>query len=159
MISFQTEICRFADKNCLQNSRFYVKFSKNRRNTIFSINISFYRLSRYKLWGFNRLMHHNLFLLTKINLIFQGYCWRVDVNGTDSELTGGPLGSDIYKLEQFHSHWGCIDSQGSEHTVDGVSYAGELHLVHWNTTKYATFGEAASAPDGLAVLGVFLEVN
>lgn len=34
----------------------------------------------------------------------------------------------------------------------------QLHLVHWNT-KYANFGEAASQPDGLAVVGVFLKVN
>lgn len=47
---------------------------------------------------------------------------------------------------------------GSEHTVDGESYSGELHLVHWNQTKYPTFSEAAKHPDGLAVLGVFLKV-
>lgn len=35
----------------------------------------------------------------------------------------------------------------------------KLHLVHWNARKYATFGEAAAAPDGLAVIGVFLEVR
>lgn len=34
----------------------------------------------------------------------------------------------------------------------------QLHLVHWNTSKYKTFAEAAKAPDGLAVLGVFLKV-
>ncbi|XP_039554132.1 carbonic anhydrase 7 [Passer montanus] len=34
-----------------------------------------------------------------------------------------------------------------------------LHLVHWNARKYATFGEAAAAPDGLAVVGVFLEIG
>lgn len=48
---------------------------------------------------------------------------------------------------------------GSEHTVDGLSYSGELHLVHWNTTKYPTFEAAAAHPDGLAVLGVFLKVS
>lgn len=48
--------------------------------------------------------------------------------------------------------------KGSEHTVDGTTYSGELHLVHWNTTKYATFNEAAEHPDGLCVLGVFLKV-
>uniref|UniRef100_A0A8C6XV38 Carbonic anhydrase 7 n=1 Tax=Naja naja TaxID=35670 RepID=A0A8C6XV38_NAJNA len=32
-----------------------------------------------------------------------------------------------------------------------------LHLVHWNAKKYTTFGEAVAAPDGLAVIGVFLE--
>lgn len=35
----------------------------------------------------------------------------------------------------------------------------KLHLVHWNARKYATFGEAAAAPDGLAVVGVFLEIG
>lgn len=39
------------------------------------------------------------------------------------------------------------------------SIIGELHLVHWNQTKYPTFSEAAKHPDGLAVLGVFLKVK
>ena len=34
----------------------------------------------------------------------------------------------------------------------------QLHLVHWNT-KYELFTKAISEPDGLAVIGVFLEVN
>ena len=93
------------------------------------------------------------------SLVNPGYCWRVDVNGKGSELCGGPLHDDTYVLEQFHCHWGCSDSKGSEHTVDGESFAGELHLVHWNHTKYRTFAEAAGQPDGLAVLGVFLKVS
>lgn len=93
------------------------------------------------------------------SLVNPGYCWRVDVEGKGSQLTGGPLGDEIFVLEQFHSHWGCSDSRGSEHTVDGEAFAGELHLVHWNQTKYASFAEAAGQPDGLAVLGVFLKVG
>lgn len=93
------------------------------------------------------------------SLVNPGYCWRVDVNGDGSALSGGPLMDDVYLLEQFHCHWGCSDCKGSEHTVDGTSYSGELHLVHWNHTKYPTFEEAAKHPDGLAVLGVFLKVN
>lgn len=88
-----------------------------------------------------------------------GYCWRVDVNGEGSALSGGPLNDDVFQLEQFHCHWGCSDGKGSEHTVDGTTYSGELHLVHWNATKYASFKEAAEHPDGLAVLGVFLKVS
>lgn len=42
-----------------------------------------------------------------------------------TELSGGPLGHK-YKLEQFHCHWGCTSSKGSEHTVDGKPYAGEV---------------------------------
>lgn len=33
---------------------------------------------------------------------------------------------DVYKLEQYHCHWGCSDSRGSEHTVDGQAFAGEV---------------------------------
>lgn len=75
------------------------------------------------------------------------------------ELTGGPLDTDVYRLQQWHCHWGAKDGQGSEHTVDGRSFSGELHMVHWNTSKYRSFGEAAGQYDGLAVLGVFLTVS
>ncbi|KAJ8339907.1 hypothetical protein SKAU_G00345400 [Synaphobranchus kaupii] len=68
-------------------------------------------------------------------------------------------GWDPYRLKQFHFHWGGKGCQGSEHTVDGKTYASELHLVHWNAARYKSFGEAAAAPDGLAVLGVFLETG
>ncbi|CAH1155584.1 unnamed protein product [Phaedon cochleariae] len=86
----------------------------------------------------------------------QGYGWKVQVNGEGSELTGGPLDGK-YVLEQFHCHWGESNDRGSEHTINGETFAGELHLVHWNSTKYRTFADAAKYPDGLAVLGVFLQ--
>ncbi|KAK7604861.1 hypothetical protein V9T40_006047 [Parthenolecanium corni] len=87
-----------------------------------------------------------------------GHGWRVDVNGSDSELKGGPL-THTYKLEQFHCHWGSDNCEGSEHTVDGKAYAGELHLVHWNSDKYGSCKEALCKPDGLAVLGILFEVG
>ena len=34
----------------------------------------------------------------------------------------------------------------------------QIHYVHWNT-KYGSFNEALKYGDGLAVLGVFLEVR
>ncbi|XP_052283370.1 uncharacterized protein LOC127880170 isoform X4 [Dreissena polymorpha] len=71
-------------------------------------------------------------------------------------LTGGPLGKQQFRLEQFHLHWGADDNRGSEHTIDGKTFASELHLVHWNT-KYDTFGEAVTKSDGLAVLGVMIK--
>ena len=36
---------------------------------------------------------------------------------------------DVYKLEQYHCHWGCSDSRGSEHTVDGQAFAGEVQNI------------------------------
>ena len=69
-------------------------------------------------------------------------------------VTGGPL-RDKYVFEKFQFHWGMDDSYGSEHTVGGKSYAAEVHLVHWNVSKYDTFQEAVKQADGLTVLGVF----
>lgn len=45
-----------------------------------------------------------------------------------SELTGGPLGTQKFRLEQFHLHWGSDDTKGSEHTIDGKMYAAEVRL-------------------------------
>jgi len=42
-----------------------------------------------------------------------------------AELTGGPL-TDVYRLEQFHLHWGSADDHGSEHTIDGKTFAAEV---------------------------------
>lgn len=87
-----------------------------------------------------------------------GFSWTVSVSGAESCLTGGPL-KDEYELLQFHAHWGSSDDHGSEHRVDGRSFAAELHLVHWNRSKYKSPSEAISQEDGLAVLGIFIEVD
>ncbi|KAF6720264.1 Carbonic anhydrase [Oryzias melastigma] len=92
-------------------------------------------------------------------ILNNGHSFQVDfVDDTDSStLTGGPI-SGTYRLKQFHFHWGASDDKGSEHTINGIKFPCELHLVHWNT-KYASFGEAADKPDGLAVVGVFLKIG
>jgi len=88
-----------------------------------------------------------------------GASWMVKCGPVASSLKGGPLDAkDEYKVLQMHAHWGSVDGQGSEHTVDGVSYSAELHIVHYNT-KYKTPENAVDKPDGLAVLGVFLKIG
>ncbi|XP_044279852.1 carbonic anhydrase 2-like [Varanus komodoensis] len=93
------------------------------------------------------------------NIVNNGHSFNVefDDSGDKCVLKGGPI-EGTYKLIQFHIHWGSCEGQGSEHTVDGVKYDAELHLVHWNT-KYSSFTEAVKHPDGLAVVGVFLKVG
>uniref|UniRef100_A0A8C8RAA0 Carbonic anhydrase n=1 Tax=Pelusios castaneus TaxID=367368 RepID=A0A8C8RAA0_9SAUR len=97
---------------------------------------------------------------TSLDISNNGHSVMVDFEDIDDKtvISGGPL-EGPYRLKQFHFHWGMKQSQGSEHTVDSKSFPSELHLVHWNARKYATFGEAAAAPDGLAVVGIFLEVR
>lgn len=54
-------------------------------------------------------------------------------------LTGGPLDGK-YVLEQFHCHWGETDDRGSEHTINGETFAGEVssHIqdAKYNFSKY-----------------------
>lgn len=78
---------------------------------------------------------------------------KVDADG--SSLTGGPLKSE-YKIENFHFHWGEDNSCGSEHLLEGKSFPAEVHVVHWNT-MYGSFAEAVDKPNGLCVLGCFIQ--
>uniref|UniRef100_A0A8C3BM31 Carbonic anhydrase n=1 Tax=Cairina moschata TaxID=8855 RepID=A0A8C3BM31_CAIMO len=71
-------------------------------------------------------------------------------------ITGGY--AQQYRAKQLHLHWGSPTTAGSEHTINRKRFAAELHVVHYNT-KYENFKVALGYPDGLAVLGVFLEVG
>ena len=47
-----------------------------------------------------------------------------DSNG--ASLTGGPLEDKTFKLRQFHVHFGCANDRGSEHTLDGKQFSGQV---------------------------------
>ncbi|XP_062843557.1 carbonic anhydrase [Trichomycterus rosablanca] len=96
---------------------------------------------------------------TSKDILNNGHSFQVNFEDDDDRtiLTGGPI-TGVYRLKQFHFHWGSSDDKGSEHTINGTKYPCELHLVHWNT-KYANFGEAVNKPDGLAVVGIFLKIG
>jgi len=84
-----------------------------------------------------------------------GASWLVKLPAEGSSLTGGAIPGQ-FKVWQMHAHWGSCAGHGSEHTVNGKQYDAELHIVHFNT-KYGTPENAADKPDGLAVLGIFIE--
>lgn len=48
-----------------------------------------------------------------------------DVCVCSAALRDGPI-SGIYRLKQFHFHWGASDDRGSEHTVAGTKYPAEV---------------------------------
>ncbi|XP_041125446.1 carbonic anhydrase 5B, mitochondrial-like isoform X2 [Polyodon spathula] len=89
-----------------------------------------------------------------------GYSFLVEFDDSTgkSTLSGGPLLNE-YRLCQFHFHWGESNAVGSEHTIDGTLFPAELHLVHWNSSKYKSFEEAVMEGDGLAVVAVFLKIG
>ncbi|KAH3691125.1 carbonic anhydrase 2-like [Dreissena polymorpha] len=70
----------------------------------------------------------------------------------------------MYIAHDFHVHYGGLfesttfDNQispGSEHTVNGYRYDGELHIVMYNS-RYGSIEEAEHHADGLAVLAFFI---
>uniref|UniRef100_G1KPK2 Carbonic anhydrase n=1 Tax=Anolis carolinensis TaxID=28377 RepID=G1KPK2_ANOCA len=93
-------------------------------------------------------------------ILNNGHSTSVEFDDTENKsvLCGGPLMGN-YRLRQIHFHWGSSDDIGSEHAVDGTKFAAELHVVHWNADKYASFVEAACEADGLAVMAVFLKLG
>lgn len=60
-------------------------------------------------------------------------------------------------MAQFHCHWGEDCDHGSEHQINGQSYAAELHFVHWNCTDFNSPEEAMRHKHGLAVVAVLLQ--
>jgi len=62
-----------------------------------------------------------------------------------------------YELQQFHFHWGSSPDIGSEHTIDGIAFPMEIHLVH-KKTDYASVGASLDYDDGLSVIGIFFQV-
>lgn len=70
-------------------------------------------------------------------------------------IVGGPLDT-AYELQQFHLHWGS-GHKGSEHTLNGKHFAIELHAVHFK--KNLSSEQASSDPQGLAVIGYFIDIS
>ncbi|XP_044534973.1 carbonic anhydrase 2-like [Gracilinanus agilis] len=104
-------------------------------------------------------LNFNYSASTARRIVNKGHCFEVEFDSSidKSVLSGGPL-TEKYRLTQLHFHWGRRDDEGSEHSIDDMKYASELHLVHWNT-KYSTFSESIHQNDGLAIVAVFLKVG
>ncbi|EEZ98484.1 Carbonic anhydrase 3-like Protein [Tribolium castaneum] len=65
-------------------------------------------------------------------------------------ISGGPLLGN-YVFSQLHFHWGKNDGEGSEHTIDGVRYPIEMHVVFFKA-NYLTQESALKEKDGIVVL-------
>lgn len=49
-------------------------------------------------------------------------------------ISGGPL-EGSYVMDNIHWHWGKSDTAGSEHAIDGIRSAAEMHIV-LHSTKF-----------------------
>lgn len=56
-------------------------------------------------------------------------------------FSGSDFQGEYFYLQQFHFHWGWNDYQGSEHQINYVKYAAEVHLVTQSLSgNFAVFG-------------------
>jgi len=69
----------------------------------------------------------------------------VEIVPTDGVSRTIEVNGEEYGLNQLHFHWGFTYSEGSEHIIDGVQYAMEMHLVH------------LSHDGKIAVVGIFFQ--
>lgn len=73
-------------------------------------------------------------------------------------INGGPL-SYSYEFHSLHIHFGLVDSYGSEHFISGFQFPGEIQIIGYNAELYESFEEAATKPNGLVGIAIFLKVK
>jgi len=80
---------------------------------------------------------------------------RIEASDTLAKLSGGGLTGD-YELRDIYFHWGSVDTQGSEHRIDGRAYPMEVQFMHsqpeYFDDWYAYYSGETDAVAGLAVL-------
>ncbi|KAK9882182.1 hypothetical protein WA026_019696 [Henosepilachna vigintioctopunctata] len=72
-------------------------------------------------------------------------------------ISDGPL-LGKYVFSQLHFHWGCNNMEGSEHTVDGAAFPGEMHVVAFKSC-YLTQESALKEKDGVVVISYLFKLQ
>lgn len=96
------------------------------------------------------------------NLKNNGHAWEFNIFSENLHITGGPMHrGHTYRLRSIHCHWGRKNGHGSEHKIDNLPYAAEIHFVHWNSTVFESFDEAFVSPyaNSLVVLGILVKIG
>lgn len=95
------------------------------------------------------------FIGGKYHMSNNGHALQIDFpSDTKYMLKKGDM---KYIPVQVHLHFDPITGTGSEHTLNGQKYFGEMHIVHRNS-KYKEKDDFMQQPDGLLVIGIFVEL-
>jgi carbonic anhydrase len=96
---------------------------------------------------------------TQSKLVNDGHTLRLtSVNpGFQNRLEGGPIpASEFGVLHHVRFHWGRDGKEGSEHTVKGEAFAGEVQLFYVNS-RYGDYKRAVAEPEGMFAVSVLLK--
>ncbi|XP_003706716.2 carbonic anhydrase 2-like [Megachile rotundata] len=72
-------------------------------------------------------------------------------------MRGGPLGGDEFQFMNAQFRWGPENSNGCEHTIDGIWYSMEAQVMHWNT-RYGSIDKCIDKFNGIAILSCLMQV-
>jgi len=94
-----------------------------------------------------------------------GKKWKLKCPSIRDGPYGGLTHTHAYYLYAIHFHWGEVgkDTHGSEHTIDGMAYPLEMHMIHVedryiDDTGKVNFAAAADDAHGLSVLAILFKV-
>ncbi|XP_075676123.1 carbonic anhydrase-related protein 10-like isoform X2 [Dermatophagoides pteronyssinus] len=73
-------------------------------------------------------------------------------------ISDGPF-SYQYTVSNITLHFGRENDRGSEHTIDGRRFPGELQLYAYNSQLYSNWSEAKREPNGLVAISIFIMVS
>lgn len=82
---------------------------------------------------------------------------QLDPSNT-AEFSASHLGEERFVLETMYFHWGTEPMNGSEHTIGGVGYAGEIQFIHRNS-RFQSLETALKEPNGVLGVAVLLNVR
>lgn len=71
-------------------------------------------------------------------------------------ITSGPL-SYQYSIDHIVFPYGREPDRGSEHTINGVPFAGEIQFYFYNSQLYHNWTQASKESNGLAVIAVLIQ--
>merc|ERR1711997_105427 len=90
--------------------------------------------------------------------------WKQTKGYSLPSVQGGILQSQLYPsnpkyyLDSLHLSWGAENCRGSQHTIDGKAFPGEIEMVYRNKLD-DTIDQAKTMYNGLLVISIFLQVG
>jgi len=109
----------------------------------------------------NKLFHENYDQPCCVLLHNKGTTFDVSCKekvGEKPRLTGGSLyhPKRRFKFNSGHFHWGKESTDGSEHSIGGIKYQAEVHLLHYDA-KFESVTDALEEPGAIIVQAFFLQ--